>query len=76
MEGLHSPIDNIEADWSASEKARVSRMLCCTVVGNPAKVKASLQALQARKQANEFIIVSDTFDANIRKYSLSLTVKA
>ncbi|SEO20234.1 hypothetical protein SAMN05216227_106013 [Pseudorhodobacter antarcticus] len=51
-------------------------MLCCTVVGNPAKVKASLQALQARKQANEFIIVSDTFDANIRKYSLSLTVKA
>ena len=42
------PIDDIETYWSASEKAQVSRMLGCAVVGDPADVKAGLQALQAR----------------------------
>jgi len=67
------PIEDIEAYWSAAEKAQVSRMLGCTVVGDPSEVKAGLQALQARTQANEFIIVSDIFDRAARKHSLSLT---
>ena len=70
------PIDDIDAYWSAAEKAQVSRMLGCTVVGDPAEVRAGLQALQARTQADEFIIVSDIFDTEARKHSLSLTVAA
>jgi len=67
------PIDDIETYWSASEKAQVSRMLGCAVVGDPSEVRAGLQALQARTDADEFIIVSDIFDAQARKRSLSLT---
>ena len=70
------PIDDIETYWSASEKAQVSRMLGCAVVGDPAAVKAGLQALQARTQADEFIIVTDIFDASARKRSLALTAEA
>jgi alkanesulfonate monooxygenase SsuD/methylene tetrahydromethanopterin reductase-like flavin-dependent oxidoreductase (luciferase family) len=48
-------------------------MLGCTVLGDPSEVKAGLQALQVRTQADEFIIVSDIFDTTARKHSLSLT---
>ena len=34
------------------------------------------QALQARTQADEFIIVTDIFDASARKRSLALTAEA
>lgn len=67
------PIADIETYWTASEKAQVSRMLGCAVVGDPNEVKAGLQALQDRTQADEFIIVSDIFDTEARKRSLSLT---
>ena len=67
------PIADIETYWTASEKAKVSRMLGCAVVGDPNEVKAGLQALQDRTQADEFIIVSDIFDTEARKRSLSLT---
>ena len=69
------PIDDIETYWTASEKAQVSRMLGCTVVGNPAEVKAGLQSLQASTLADEFIIVSDIFDTKARKHSLALTAE-
>jgi len=74
MRGLSQPpIDDIETYWTPSEKAQVNRMLGCSMVGNPAEVKAGLEALQARTKADEFIIVTDIFDAEARKRSLSLT---
>ncbi len=70
------PIDDIETYWSKTEKAQVSRMLGCAVVGNPAEVRAGLLALQARTKADEFILVSDIFDTEARKRSLRLTAEA
>jgi hypothetical protein len=40
------------------------------VVGDPAEVRAGLQA---RTQAGAFIIMSDIFDTKARKHSFSLT---
>ncbi|MCB5411531.1 LLM class flavin-dependent oxidoreductase [Pseudogemmobacter faecipullorum] len=67
------PIDDIETYWTASEKAQVSRMLGCAVIGTPERVKAGLEALQRRTGADELIIVSDIFDAEARRRSLALT---
>ncbi|GAB3113194.1 LLM class flavin-dependent oxidoreductase [Aestuariicella hydrocarbonica] len=56
------PIDNIDDYWSPMEKAQASQMLACSVVGSPATVKAGLDKLIDRTQADELMIVSDMFD--------------
>ncbi|MFA7554421.1 MAG: LLM class flavin-dependent oxidoreductase [Spongiibacteraceae bacterium] len=56
------PIDNIDDYWSPAEKAQASQMLECSTVGSPATVKAGLDKLVARTQADELMIVSDMFD--------------
>lgn len=56
------PIDNIDDYWSPMEKAQASQMLECSVVGSPATVKAGLDRLIDRTQADELMIVSDMFD--------------
>ncbi|VDC33292.1 LLM class flavin-dependent oxidoreductase [Pseudogemmobacter humi] len=70
------PIEDIDAWWTPVEKARVGAMLACSVVGDPGEVKAGLDALRARTQADEFIIVSDIFDPGARRRSLALTADA
>ena len=69
------PIDDISGYWNIREESQVSRMLGCSVVGDPDEVKAGLAALQARTRADEFIIVSDIWDPGARRRSLELTAK-
>jgi luciferase family oxidoreductase group 1 len=66
------PIDDIETYWSPLEKAQVSRMMACSVVGSLGSVRAGIEKLVARTGANELMVVSDVFDheARLRSYTL------
>lgn len=66
------PIDDIDAYWSAAEKAHAQQMLGCAVYGSPDTVRRGLDDLIAKTQADELIIVSDVFDhpARLRSFEL------
>ncbi|MFP4281377.1 MAG: LLM class flavin-dependent oxidoreductase [Opitutales bacterium] len=70
-----NPIDDIEGYWRPHEKLHVSRMLACSVVGDPAQVEAGLIGLSEKTGADEFIVVADIFDhvARLRSYELLAT---
>ncbi len=70
------PIDDIESWWSPAEKAHVTRMMACSVVGAPATVKAGLEALVAETGADELIVVSDVFDHDLRLRSFRMIAEA
>jgi alkanesulfonate monooxygenase SsuD/methylene tetrahydromethanopterin reductase-like flavin-dependent oxidoreductase (luciferase family) len=56
------PIDDIDAYWTASEKAQAASFLARSIVGSPATVREGLKALLAETQVDELMIVSDVFD--------------
>jgi alkanesulfonate monooxygenase SsuD/methylene tetrahydromethanopterin reductase-like flavin-dependent oxidoreductase (luciferase family) len=58
------------------ERAAVNDFLACSVVGSPETVRAQLSALQQQTEADEFIVVSDVFDPELRLRSLSLLAQA
>lgn len=66
------PVDDIEACWSPAEKAHVTRMLSCSVVGDPTTVRAGLEALVADTAADELIVVTAVADPAARQRSLAL----
>lgn len=72
------PINDIEAYWSPAEKAQASRMLACSVVGAPEKVRLGMERIIARTGADELMIVSDVFDhaARLRSFELIASVGA
>ena len=69
---LPPPVDDIEAYWTAMEKAQASRMLSCSAVGSPDTVRRGLEQLAERTGADEFIVASAIFDhaARLRSYAL------
>ena len=66
------PIDDIDAYWSAGEKAQAMRMLARSIVGSPETVREGVGALVAETGADELMIVSDVYDhqARLRSYEL------
>ncbi len=66
------PIDDIESFWSPAEKQLASRMLEVSVVGAPATVRAGLERLLARTQADELMVVGSVsdFEARLRSFEL------
>ena len=66
------PIAEIEAYWSAQEKAQASQMLACSIVGGPDTVRAGMRAFVERTGAEELMVVSDIFDPGLRKRSLAI----
>ena len=66
------PIDDIDDYWSPAEKAQAQQMLARSIVGDPATVRAGLQALVEETGADELIIVSDVFDHQQRLHSFEL----
>jgi luciferase family oxidoreductase group 1 len=70
------PIDDIETYWSPQEKAQVSQMLGCSVIGSPDTVRAGLAGLVERTGADELMIVSDVFDFEARLRSFRLIAEA
>ena len=69
------PIEDIENFWTPREKAQVSRMLGCAVIGTPDQVRHGIEELARRTGADEFILVTDVFDSAARRRSLELTAE-
>jgi luciferase family oxidoreductase group 1 len=71
---LPRPIDpaELEALWTAQEKAGVQRMLAATAVGSPASVRQQLAAIVERTAADELIVAGAIHDhtARLRSYEL------
>ncbi len=69
---MQPPIDDIESYWSPDEKAQVSQMLACSVVGSPESVRKGLRSMIERTDADELMIVSDIFDPEKRLRSFEI----
>jgi luciferase family oxidoreductase group 1 len=69
---LLPPIDNIEDCWNPMEKAQVESMLSCAFVGDSATVKAKLQDVINRTQADELIVNAGIFSQSARLHSYEL----
>ncbi len=69
---LPPPVDDIEAYWSAGEKANVESMLQRSFVGSPATVVAGIRAFLDETQADELIVACGVHDhaARLRSYEL------
>ncbi|MFW6094149.1 MAG: LLM class flavin-dependent oxidoreductase [Pseudomonadota bacterium] len=69
---LPPPIDDIDAHWTATEKAHAARMLSCSVVGAPDTVRRDLTRLVERTSADEVIVAAAIHDhpARLRSYEL------
>lgn len=69
---MQPPIDDIERYWSPVEKAQVSQMLACSVVGSPESVREGIRSMIDRTGADELMIVSDIFDPEKRLRSFEI----
>jgi len=71
---LPRPIDpaELEAMWTAQEKAGVQRMLAASACGAPASVRAQLAAIVEATAADELIVAGAVHDhaARLRSYEL------
>ena len=65
MSGLHP-----------QEKAAVEDFLAAAVIGGPQTQRAGLAALLQATDADEFILVSDVFDPDLRLRSLDIVAAA
>jgi luciferase family oxidoreductase group 1 len=66
------PIDDMDRYWTPQEKAEVSRMLACRIVGGPETVRSGVTALVDRTGADELMVVSDMFDFTKRLRSFEI----
>jgi luciferase family oxidoreductase group 1 len=73
---LAPPIGNIEEYWSPAEKAHVSRMLSCSVVGSPATVRDGIGQLTERTGADELIVAAAIHDHSARLRSYEILAEA
>jgi luciferase family oxidoreductase group 1 len=69
---LAPPVDSMDGLWQPNEKAAVESMLNSTIVGDPAQVKAQLQALAETTRADEIIIHSMIYDHAARQRSYEI----
>jgi luciferase family oxidoreductase group 1 len=69
---LPRPVDDMEARWTAQEKAGVQRMLAESITGSPVTVRAGLRATQQRTGADEFIVACAVHDGTARRRSYEL----
>ena len=69
---LLPPVDSMDGLWTDRERAAVESRLGEAIVGSPATVKAHLQRLVRETEADEVIVVTDTyeFDDRLRSYEL------
>jgi alkanesulfonate monooxygenase SsuD/methylene tetrahydromethanopterin reductase-like flavin-dependent oxidoreductase (luciferase family) len=66
------PIDDIDTYWTPQEKAQASHMLSFSIVGSAETVRTGIIALLERTQADELMIVSDTYDQDKRRRSVEI----
>ena len=73
---LQPPVEGFMEQIAEHERAAIADFLAVGIVGGPQTVRAGLQALAQATQADEFMLVSDVFDADLRLRSLQLTAQA
>ncbi len=59
---LLPPVDSMEPLWSEMERAAVENRLGAAIVGSDATVKAGLERLVAETEADEVMVVTDTYE--------------
>ena len=70
------PIDDIDAWWSPAEKAMVEQSLSCSVIGDPATMRAGIAAFVDRHRPDELLLTANIFDHAARKRSFELAAAA
>ncbi len=69
---LQAPVANFMAQLQPQERAAIDDFLAAALIGGPDKVRAGLAALAQATQADEFMLVCDVFDADLRLRSLDI----
>ncbi len=69
---LPPPIDDIEAYWSPQERAQVSEMLACSLVGSAETVRQGLAGLLERTGADELLVAAAIHDHAARRRSYEI----
>jgi luciferase family oxidoreductase group 1 len=73
---LEAPQEGFFERLDEAERAGIARFLACAVIGDPARVRAGLQALLDQTSCDEMMLVCDVYDPALRLRSLDLTVAA
>ena len=73
---LMPPVENFWEQLDARAQAAIGDFLAVGVVGGPETVRQGLQKLADETQADEFMMVSDVYDADLRLRSLQITAEA
>jgi len=69
---LAPPVAHYLADLHPQERAAIADFLACAVIGGPDTVHQGLTQLARATQADEFMLVSDVFDVELRLRSLGI----
>ena len=73
---LQPPVDNFIAQLREQEVEAINDFLAAAVIGGPETVQAGLARLAQLTRADEFMMVSDVFDLELRLRSLDITTAA
>ena len=73
---LPPPVAGYMAQLQPQERAAIADFLAAAVVGGPQTVRAGFERLAQATQADEFILVSDVFDLDLRLRSLDIAAAA
>ncbi|MDR7095464.1 LLM class flavin-dependent oxidoreductase [Hydrogenophaga laconesensis] len=73
---LPPPVKGFMQNLHPQEQAAIADFLAAAVIGGPDTVREGLQSLAQVTQADEFMIVSDLFDPDLRLRSMTLTAEA
>ena len=73
---LMPPVENFWEQLDARAQAAIGDFLAVGVIGGPDTVHQGLQKLADETQADEFMLVSDIYDADLRLRSLQITAEA
>ena len=66
------PIEDIDTYWTPQEKLQASHMLNFSIIGARDTVRRGIDALLARTQADELMVVSDMYDPEKRLRSFEI----
>jgi len=73
---LQPPVENFLPDLPPAERGAIADFLAVGVIGGPARVRSGLAALAQATRADELMLVSDVFDAELRLRSLTIAAQA
>jgi len=73
---LAPPVQDFMAQLHPQERAAIADFLAMAVIGGPSTVRSGFEQLAQATQADEFILVSDVFDADLRLRSLDIAAAA